>query len=165
MNKPEPSTTRILLVEDNPIDVRMLQYAFGQRADWQTELKVASDGERAINLLLDENIFAHGQSPDLIVLDLNLPKRDGTEVLHVIRTTGRLQRVPVVVLSSSPLDVIHSKVHDARVEADCYLTKPVDVDEFLALSKRLQECYESARVVRTDQQNSSESNIESIIRR
>jgi len=84
------------------------------------------------------------QRPDLIILDLNLPKRDGAEVLQVIRTTDELRSLPVVVLSSSPMDVMKSKLHKAKVEANCYLTKPADLDEFLALGKRFRCCYEKA---------------------
>jgi two-component system, chemotaxis family, response regulator Rcp1 len=136
--------TRVLIIEDNPMDAQMVEYALQEEQNWTTETMVADDGEKAIELLLE-----HGrpmqQRPGLIILDLNLPKRDGTEVLQVIRTTDELRSLPVVVLSSSPMDVMKNKLHKANVEANCYLTKPTDLDEFLALGKQFRCCYEKAR--------------------
>ena len=126
------------------MDAQMVEYALQEEQNWTTETMVADDGEKAIELLLE-----HGrpmqQRPGLIILDLNLPKRDGTEVLQVIRTTDELRSLPVVVLSSSPMDVMKNKLHKANVEANCYLTKPTDLDEFLALGKQFRCCYEKAR--------------------
>lgn len=135
--------TRVLIVEDNPVDAEMVERALQEEQSWTTETTVADDGEKAIELLL-EHRGGRERRPDLIILDLNLPKRDGAEVLQVIRTTDELRTLPVVVLSSSPMDVMKSKVHRANVEANCYLTKPSDLDEFLALGKRLRSCYEKA---------------------
>ncbi|HEX4751160.1 MAG TPA: response regulator [Bryobacteraceae bacterium] len=135
--------TRVLIVEDNPVDAEMVERALQEEQSWTTETTVADDGEKAIELLL-EHRGGRQQRPDLVILDLNLPKRDGAEVLQVIRTTDELRSLPVVVLSSSPMHVMKSKVHKANVEANCYLTKPADLDEFLALGKRLRYCYEKA---------------------
>lgn len=135
--------TRVLIIEDNPVDAQMVEHALQEEQSWTTETMIADDGEKAIELLLDHS-RAVQRRPDLVILDLNLPKRDGAEVLQVIRTTDELRSLPVVVLSSSPMDVIKSKIHKANVEANCYLTKPADLDEFLALGKRFRCCYEKA---------------------
>ncbi len=136
--------TRILIVEDNPVDVYMVQCALQKELDWTTETTVAVDGEKAIELLLENSSLAVRDWPDLVILDLNLPKRDGVEVLQVIRTTNGLRSLPVVVLSSSPTDVIKSKFNNVNVKANCYVTKPPDLDEFLALGKQLHSCYTKA---------------------
>lgn len=79
-----------------------------------------------------------------MILDLNLPKRDGPEVLRFIRTADALCKLPVVVLSSSPADVIKAKVNDANVEANDYITKPIDLAEYLNLGSRFRNCYQRA---------------------
>ena len=137
--------TRILIVEDNPADVRMIRYALAEETDWYTKVEVATDGEKAIDFLLQRGPFEAVGIPDLVILDLNLPKRDGTEVLQLIRTTERICRLPVVVLSSSPEDVIQNTIRAAHLEANCYLTKPADAEEFLALGKEFRKCIRSAR--------------------
>ena len=133
--------TRVLIVEDNPVDVYMVQCALQEELDWTTETTVADDGEKAIELLLQQSSRPIREWPDLVILDLNLPKRDGVEVLEVIRATNGLRSLPVVVLSSSPTDVMKSKFNKVNVEANCYVTKPPDLDEFLALGKRIRSCY------------------------
>jgi two-component system, chemotaxis family, response regulator Rcp1 len=132
-------------VEDNPADVRMIRYALAEEKGWATEIVVSSDGEKAIDLLLQKNTFVLAEKPDLVILDLNLPKRDGAEILQIIRTTERLREVPVVVLSSSPEDVILNIIRAAHVEANCYLTKPTDVDQFLALGRTFRHCVEGPK--------------------
>jgi CheY-like chemotaxis protein len=136
--------TRVLIVEDNPVDVYMVQCALQKERDWTTETTIADNGERAIELLLQHSSLPIREWPDLVILDLNLPKRDGVEVLGVIRTTNELRSLPVIVLSSSPLDVMKSKVNKVNLEANCYVTKPPDLDEFLALGKRIRRCYAKA---------------------
>lgn len=136
--------TRVLIVEDNPVDVYMVQCALQKELDWTTETTVADDGEKAIQLLLQHSSLPLRDWPDLVILDLNLPKRDGVEVLEVIRATNGLRSLPVIVLSSSPMDVMKSKVNKVNLEANCYVTKPPDLDEFLALGKRIRGCYAKA---------------------
>ena len=136
--------TRVLIVEDNPVDAHMVQCALQKELNWTTESTVADDGEKAIELLLEHSSRPIREWPDLVILDLNLPKRDGVEVLQVIRTTNELRSLPVVVLSSSPMDVMKSKLNKVNVEANCYVTKPPDLDEFLALGKRFRCCYTKA---------------------
>lgn len=144
VSNPVLETTRVLIVEDNPVDVHLVRLALEEERAWPTESVVTADGEKAIDFLLRRGSFSHAERPHLVILDLNLPKRDGTEVLQVIRTTDSLQNLAVAILSSSPKDVIRSKVHHAKVEANCYFTKPVDADAFLALGKALRCCYERA---------------------
>jgi DNA-binding response OmpR family regulator len=120
-----------------------MRFAFERESDWPTVITVAEDGERAIYLLkqgLDAN-----QKPDFVILDLNLPKRDGMEVLQWIRNTDRLQDIPVAIVSSSPLDVIQSQLNGAAVEANCYFVKPMEVDVFFGLTKKLHFCYKKAQ--------------------
>jgi two-component system, chemotaxis family, response regulator Rcp1 len=140
------NSTNLLLVEDNPIDVRLMRYALQQEQTWATQITVAEDGEKAINLLLAvaASTWELGR-PDFVILDLNLPRRDGTEVLQTIRSMKELQDLPVAIVSSSPMDVIRGKVSTANVSANCYFTKPMDVDSFLALGKELHHCYERSR--------------------
>src|SRR5690242_2687665 len=145
MNMPAAGDrTRVLIIEDNPIDAYMVQCALQEELDWTTETTVADDGEKAIELLLQHSSRPIRDGPDLVILDLNLPKRDGVEVLEVIRTTNGLRRLPVVVLSSSPTDVMKSRFNKVNLEANCYVTKPPDLDEFLALGKRIHNCYKKA---------------------
>jgi two-component system, chemotaxis family, response regulator Rcp1 len=140
-------STSLLLVEDNPIDVRLIRYALQQEQTWKTEITVAEDGEKAINLLLAIAASSpQSARPDFVILDLNLPRRDGTEVLQTIRSMKELQDLPVAIVSSSPMDVIRGKVSTANVSANCYFTKPMDVDSFLALGKELHCCYQKSQL-------------------
>jgi two-component system, chemotaxis family, response regulator Rcp1 len=136
------------VVEDNPVDARVIHYALRKESSWHTEMVVVEDGDRAIQYLTQQNPLAQATKPDLVILDLNLPKRDGTEVLQTIRTTEGLEKLPVVILSSSPADVSERAVERANLEADCYLMKPADVDDFLALGTVLMQWYN--RRVRAD---------------
>ncbi|HEX4772441.1 MAG TPA: response regulator [Bryobacteraceae bacterium] len=133
------TATRLLIVEDNPVDVRLLRYALDHQT-WDVETTVADDGEKAITLLLHSSEAESGK-PDFIILDWNLPKRDGGEVLHVIRNEAALRDLPVAILSSSPMDLIRGRMARVNVRANCYFTKPLDVDDFIALGRRLHVCY------------------------
>jgi DNA-binding response OmpR family regulator len=119
----------------------MIDYALREESTWHTEMVVVEDGDRAIQYLTQQNPFAQATKPDLVILDLNLPKRDGTEVLQTIRTTEGLEKLPVVILSSSPADVSERVVERANLQADSYLMKPADVDDFLALGTVLMRWY------------------------
>jgi|SRR5690349_299861 CheY-like chemotaxis protein len=124
---------KILLIEDNPIDVRLMLYALRQQEDWLKEIVVIEDGEKAIRYLLDQNSSANATNPDVVMLDLHLPKLDGTEVLQIIRSTEGLRDLPVVVLSSAPEEIMEAIVRRANVDATCYITKPASLDEFLRI--------------------------------
>jgi CheY-like chemotaxis protein len=132
------------VVEDNPLDVTLLRFALQQQATWQVEMTVVEDGEQAISRLLDTS---RGR-PDFVILDLNLPRRDGTEVLQIIRGTPGLRDLPVAIFSSSPGDVIQQKLTAAGVFADVHFTKSSDVDEFMKLGDAIRRWYEKDATAR-----------------
>jgi two-component system, chemotaxis family, response regulator Rcp1 len=126
----------ILLVEDSPGDVRLTREAF-KDAKVHINLHVASDGTDAMAFLKREGEYANVPRPDLILLDLNLPKKDGREVLEEIKESPTLKSIPVVVLttSASEVDILRSY----RLHANCYITKPVGLDGFLEVVKSIDD--------------------------
>ena len=126
---------KILLVEDNPVDARMTLYALREEQTWLTEVVVAEDGEKAIHYLTQQNSSTDSTIPDLVILDLNLPKWDGTEVLRTIRTTAGLESLPVIIFTSSPAEVSESIVRQANLAANSYIAKPENADEFLSVGR------------------------------
>lgn len=125
MNNGADRPTRILLVEDNPGDVRLIREAFRETLHLH-EIVIARDGVEALDYLFRRSPFETAQFPDLILLDLNLPKKSGREVLAEIKTNTALEKIPVVIFSSSaaPADVGHAY----SLRANCYVTKPPDLD-------------------------------------
>ena len=121
------SHMEVLLVEDSPGDVRLTQEAF-RDADMSIHLHVAADGVEAMAFLRREGAHADAPRPDLILLDLNLPRMDGREVLAQIKGDGNLKTIPTVILttSESEADIIRSY----QLQANCYLSKPVQLDAF-----------------------------------
>lgn len=124
----------ILLVEDNPGDVRLIQEAF-KTIDRKVALNVVTDGDSAVAELRQPE--PEGSYPDLVLLDLNLPGRDGCAVLDAIRTETDAQTLPVLMLSSSNTDDDVSRCYDAN--ANAYLTKPCSLPEFCEMMKTLEE--------------------------
>ena len=124
----------VLLVEDSPGDVRLTREAF-KDAKVHINLHVASDGARAMAFLNREGKHANAPRPDLVLLDLNLPKKDGREVLEEIKVNPTLKSIPVVVLttSSSEADILKSY----QLHANCYITKPVGLEGFLIVVKSI----------------------------
>jgi chemotaxis family two-component system response regulator Rcp1 len=124
----------VLLVEDSSGDVRLTREAF-RDAKVHINLHVASDGIKAMAFLRREGEHANVPRPDLILLDLNLPKKDGREVLEEIKESPALKSIPVVILttSASEADILRSY----RLHANCYITKPVDLDGFLEVVKSI----------------------------
>jgi chemotaxis family two-component system response regulator Rcp1 len=124
----------VLLVEDSPGDVRLTREAF-KDAKVLINLHVASDGTEAMAFLRHEGQHANVPRPDLILLDLNLPKKDGREVLEEIKENPTLKSIPVVILttSASEVDILRSY----QLHANCYITKPVDLDGFLKVVKSI----------------------------
>ena len=125
---------RILLAEDNPADVYLLREALGPQAN-EIEICVVSDGEQALDYVTRKGEFGSTQIPDLVVLDLNLPKSDGSDVLRCIRETKEYEGVPVVVLTSS--DSPRDRKVIESLGASCFITKPSDLDAFLSLGRTL----------------------------
>jgi two-component system, chemotaxis family, response regulator Rcp1 len=125
----------ILLVEDNPADVRLTQEALKEAANATTRLHVAGDGAQALEFLRREGKHTGAPRPDLVLLDLNLPGVDGRQVLARMKSDPDLRRIPVVVLTTSPSedDIIHA--YDQHVNS--YIRKPVDLDEFLHVLKAI----------------------------
>ena len=126
----------ILLVEDNPGDVRLVKEAL-KDAKVLNNLSIAKDGAEALDFLHREGDYAEAPHPDLILLDLNLPKKDGREVLAEIKVDDNLKRIPVVVLTTSKTEEDILKSYN--LQANCYITKPVDLDEFIKVIKSIED--------------------------
>lgn len=126
---------KIFLAEDNPADVYLLRVALGVDANAHIELVVVHDGEAALEFVYGRGRFSAETRPDLIVLDLNLPMTEGSDVLRSIRESERLRDVPVVILTSS--DSPRDRATAERLGADGYITKPSDLDDFLSLGEKL----------------------------
>lgn len=120
----------ILLVEDNPGDVRLVQESL-KDLKLLNRLSVVHDGEEALAFLHRQGKYADTPCPDLVLLDLNLPKKDGREVLAEIKIDGKLRRIPVVILTSSSAEEDILKTYD--LYANCYITKPVNLEQFAKL--------------------------------
>ena len=127
---------KILLVEDSPGDVRLTMEAF-KDGKICNHLDVVMDGEEALAFLRREGKYADESLPNLILLDLNLPKKDGREVLMEIKNDKELKRIPVVVLTTSAAEKDILKTYD--LHANCYITKPVDFDQFITVVKSIED--------------------------
>ena len=139
MSNPEKlEVIDVLLVEDDPGDVLMTREAFAEHTV-NNKLTVVSDGEEALAYLRRQGAYRSAARPDLILLDLNLPRRDGREVLAEIKSDPDLLDIPVVVLttSQSEEDVLASY----RLHANAYVTKPVDFDRFIAVVRKIDEFF------------------------
>ncbi len=126
----------ILLVEDNPADVRLTQEALKEEKVYNN-LYVVNDGEEAMAFLRKEGKYAQAVRPDLILLDLNLPKKDGREVLKEIKSDDGLKSIPVVILTISKAD--EDIIKSYNLHANCYITKPVDLKQFIKIARAVQE--------------------------
>ena len=120
----------ILLIEDSPDDVDLTIQAFKESSS-HSRLHVVEDGIEALAFLRRQGRFAAAPRPDLILLDLNLPKRSGHEVLKDIKSDPQLRRIPVVVLTTSAADADVTRSYE--LAANCFITKPVDLDAFFAV--------------------------------
>ena len=136
----------VLLVEDDPGDVLMTQEAFEEHKV-RNRLTVVSDGAEALSYLRREGAYEGAQRPDLILLDLNLPRRDGREVLEEIKKDDDLCRIPVVVLTTSAAD--EDILRSYQLHANAYVTKPVDLDQFMSAVRQIDEFF--VQVVRLPQ--------------
>jgi chemotaxis family two-component system response regulator Rcp1 len=137
MNEQERTTpVEILLVEDNPGDVRLTQEAL-KESKVTNNLSVAEDGVEALAFLQREGKYADAPRPDLLLLDLNLPKKDGRELLEEIKADDNLKRIPVVVLTTSKAEEDILRMYNQH--ANCYITKPIDFDQFIDVVKSIED--------------------------
>jgi CheY-like chemotaxis protein len=126
----------ILLVEDNPGDVRLTQEAL-KDGHVPHNLSVTSDGEQAMAYLRRESPFEHSARPDLILLDLNLPRKDGRQVLEDVKNDPNLREIPIVVLTTSRADYDIASAYD--LQANCYIQKPVDLNQFWTIVRWIEK--------------------------
>jgi len=126
----------ILLVEDNPADARLIEEVF-KDISLNNKIYIVKDGVDAINFLYNLNDFKEAPRPDIILLDLNLPRKDGREVLKEIKGDENLKSIPIVILTTSSAreDIIKTY----RDHANCYVTKPVDFDEFFKVITAIED--------------------------
>jgi len=127
---------QVLLVEDSPGDVRLTQEAF-REANVAIQVHIASDGVEAMEFLRQQGRHAQSPRPDLILLDLNLPRMDGREVLAAIKADDGLKSIPTVILTTSEAEA--DIVRSYRLQANSYLTKPVQLDAFEGLVKSIND--------------------------
>lgn len=135
-NAADGKPIEILLVEDNPGDVRLAVEALrdGKVAN---RLNIVEDGVEAMSFLRREGGYADAPRPDLILLDLNLPRKDGREVLAEIKQDADLKRIPVVILTSSAAE--QDVVQAYNLYANCYIVKPIDLDQFLKVVRSIED--------------------------
>ena len=137
MNKPyDVKPIEILLVEDNPGDVRLTQEAL-QEGKVINTLHTAADGVQALEYLKQEGKYTDAVRPDIILLDLNLPRMDGRELLAIIKSDLDLRRIPVVILTTSKAEEDIIETYD--LHANCFITKPVDLDQFFVVVQSVEE--------------------------
>jgi CheY-like chemotaxis protein len=131
-----PQPIEILLVEDNMGDVDLAREAL-ETGKVRNTLHVVGDGEAAMAFLNRQGKYADAPRPDLILLDLNLPKKDGREVLSEIKSDAALRSIPVVILSTSKAEEDIIKTYD--LHANCYITKPIDLHQFIRVVQAIEE--------------------------
>lgn len=131
-----PRPIEILLVEDNEADVELTREAF-REGKIHNILNVVSDGAEALDYLYRRGKFSNATMPDMILLDLNLPRRDGREVLQVIKDDPELKVIPVVILTSSSAE--KDVLRTYSLHANCYVVKPVDFDQFMEAIRSIED--------------------------
>lgn len=143
----------ILLVEDNEGDVILTTEAF-ESAKVKTELSVVRDGESAMDFLRREGNYLNARIPDLMLLDLNLPRRNGFEVLQFVKNTTNLMHIPVIILSTSSAETDINKSYENY--ANCYITKPMEIENFYNIVSRIENFWLS--VVKLPMKNNRPGN-------
>lgn len=131
----EVRLAEILLVEDNEGDIELTKEAF-EEAKFRNNLHIAEDGDIALDYLFKRNEYKGAVTPDIILLDLNLPSTDGREVLETIKADSSLRRIPVIVLTSSQAD--KDVVESYDLHANCYIVKPVNALKFMAVVRSVE---------------------------
>ena len=135
-NENNRKSMTILLVEDSPSDADLTVEAL-EEGKILNELHIVGDGIEALQFLRHEEPYADAPNPDLILLDLNLPRKDGREVLKEIKADKNLKRIPVIVLTTSSAEEDVCRTYDDY--ANCYVTKPVNIDEFIRVLRSMEE--------------------------
>jgi len=130
-----PKLAEILLVEDNEGDIELTKEAF-ENARLRNNLHIAVDGEKALDFLFKRGDFKYAPTPDIILLDLNLPRVDGREVLQTIKADEALRRIPTIILTSSQADTDVVESYD--LYANCYIVKPVDAVKFMEVVQQVE---------------------------
>jgi len=136
---PEPNQTQpveILLIEDNPADVRLTREVLSE-GRIVNRLHVVTDGEQAVEYVRGLGVFADRTTPDLILLDLNLPRRDGLEVLADLKGDPLYRQIPIVVLTSSKAE--SDMFQSYALHANCYISKPVDLSQFIDVVRSIED--------------------------
>ncbi len=126
----------ILLVEDSEGDVRLIEEAL-KEGKLKNRLFTVRNGVEAMEFLLRQGKFAYAEKPDLILLDLNLPKKDGREVLSEIKNSDDLRRIPIIILTTSSSEMDINSMYD--LHANCYIVKPIDINKFFEVIKSVEE--------------------------
>lgn len=141
-----PEALQVLLVEDNPADARLMKDAF-EHGRYQCELHVAEDGVEALAYLTQHGKYRDAHRPDLVLLDLNLPKLTGHEVLEQVKTDSTLREIPIVVLTTSSRDEDLQRSYN--LHANCFITKPRELDDFTRLVESLEDFWFKRAVLPT----------------
>jgi CheY-like chemotaxis protein len=136
MSLRETAPIEVLLVEDNPGDVRLTREAL-KDGKVSNHLSVAQDGVEALRFLRREGPYADAPRPDVVLLDLNLPKKDGRQVLQEMKADPALRTIPVVILTSSDAERDITAAYD--LQAACYVTKPVDLDQYINVLRAIED--------------------------
>jgi len=142
----------ILLVEDNPGDARLTQEALHE-GKIRNNLHHARDGVEALAFLKHEGEFANAPKPDLVLLDLNLPRKDGREVLAEMKQDPRLRTIPVVVLTTSEAE--NDIVRSYELHANCYITKPVGLEQFISIVREIESFWLAVVTLPTRNENAA----------
>ncbi|WFE40065.1 response regulator [Micromonospora sp. WMMD998] len=138
MGQPSPNPVRILVVDDDPGDVLMIEEAL-EESDVEKVIDVVADGEEAMEFLRREGRHAEARRPDVILLDLNMPRMDGRQVLGEVKRDENLRTIPIVVLTTSNADT--DVVSSYTLQANAYVTKPIDLDDFNDVVRRIDEFF------------------------
>lgn len=136
MSEASSSKPVIMLVEDNPADLRLTQEVF-EEAEFEHRLLVARDGEQALAMLRGTPPHGELPLPDIVLLDLNIPRKNGLEVLRSMKQDPRLKRIPVLILSTSRAETDFAAAYDAH--ANAFVTKPTDWGEFAELARLIRD--------------------------
>ncbi|MFI7218144.1 response regulator [Micromonospora maritima] len=138
MGQPRPNPVRILVVDDDPGDVLMIEEAL-EESDVEKVIDVVADGEEAMEFLRREGRHVEARRPDVILLDLNMPRMDGRQVLGEVKRDESLRTIPIVVLTTSNADT--DVVSSYTLQANAYVTKPIDLDDFNDVVRRIDEFF------------------------